>query len=272
MCTAGTCGLAMCATRLMPVAKKSGSSSAPGICFANSGEKRPPTVETLTPTFSNTVPVICPRTPPPPGVPSSSIRSQGINSKLASLPASRSIASNSSQMRVRSKFEPVASGLLLVVERFHAGSPWVCRSASPRASAADVARLNERTCAPDRDPQRSVARARRLRPGHRRFPCRTSEYRPAGMQSHRQSIGLGGEQDQAARVRPGEMRRTRHGASHRHDRYSPSPCAALACRPMQSPSARSGRSARRNRRRGASPRRHCRRFRAGKGIAACARR
>ena len=31
MCTAGTCGLAMCATRLMPVAKKLGSSSAPGI-------------------------------------------------------------------------------------------------------------------------------------------------------------------------------------------------------------------------------------------------
>ena len=29
MCTAGTCGLAMCATRLMPVAKKRGSSAAP---------------------------------------------------------------------------------------------------------------------------------------------------------------------------------------------------------------------------------------------------
>ena len=29
MCTAGTCGFAMCATRLMPVAKKRGSSPAP---------------------------------------------------------------------------------------------------------------------------------------------------------------------------------------------------------------------------------------------------
>ena len=49
MCTAGTCGLAMWATRLMPVAKKLGSSSAPGIERANSSLKRPPTVETLTP-------------------------------------------------------------------------------------------------------------------------------------------------------------------------------------------------------------------------------
>jgi coproporphyrinogen III oxidase len=51
MCTAGTCGLAMCATRLMPVAKKLGSSAAPGMLRANSGANWPPTVETLTPTF-----------------------------------------------------------------------------------------------------------------------------------------------------------------------------------------------------------------------------
>ena len=63
MCTAGTCGLAMWATRLMPVAKKLGSSSAPGMERANSSLKRPPTVETLTPTFSNTLPPIWPRTP-----------------------------------------------------------------------------------------------------------------------------------------------------------------------------------------------------------------
>ena len=31
---------------------------APGIDAANSGENRPPTVETLTPTFSNTFPLI----------------------------------------------------------------------------------------------------------------------------------------------------------------------------------------------------------------------
>jgi len=99
--TAGTCGLAMWATRLIPVAKKRGSSSAPGIEAANSGEKLPPTVETLTPTFSNTLPVICPRTPPPPGEPSGSVRSHGIISKLDLLPASRSIASNAAQIRVR---------------------------------------------------------------------------------------------------------------------------------------------------------------------------
>ena len=37
MWTAGTCGLAMCATRLIPVAKKRGSSSAPWMVAANSG-------------------------------------------------------------------------------------------------------------------------------------------------------------------------------------------------------------------------------------------
>ena len=76
--TAGTCGLAMCATRLIPVAKKLGSSAAPGMLAANSGLNRPPTVETLTPTFSNTLPAICPRTPPPPGPPEASVRSHGV--------------------------------------------------------------------------------------------------------------------------------------------------------------------------------------------------
>src|SRR5438309_418156 len=42
MCTAGTCGFAMWATRLMPVAKKRGSSSAPGMDLANSGLNCPP--------------------------------------------------------------------------------------------------------------------------------------------------------------------------------------------------------------------------------------
>jgi len=41
----------MWATRLIPVAKKLGSSPAPGIDLANSGLNWPPTVETLTPTF-----------------------------------------------------------------------------------------------------------------------------------------------------------------------------------------------------------------------------
>src|SRR3546814_5886641 len=63
ICTAGTCGFAICATRLIPVAKKRGSSPAPWIDCAKSGANWPPTVETLTPTFSNTCPVITPRTP-----------------------------------------------------------------------------------------------------------------------------------------------------------------------------------------------------------------
>src|SRR6185503_10141393 len=77
--TAGTCGLAMWATRLMPVAKKLGSCSAPWMVAANSGLKRPPTVETLTPTFSNTLPFISPRTPPPPSDPFGSSRSQAVD-------------------------------------------------------------------------------------------------------------------------------------------------------------------------------------------------
>ena len=40
-CAAGTRGLRMCATRLMPLAQKRGSCSAPGICARNSGRTRP---------------------------------------------------------------------------------------------------------------------------------------------------------------------------------------------------------------------------------------
>ena len=68
----------MWATRLIPVAKKRGSSPAPWMVAAKSSLKRPATVETLTPTFSNTSPFISPRTPPPPGAPSGSVRSQGV--------------------------------------------------------------------------------------------------------------------------------------------------------------------------------------------------
>ena len=79
MWTAGTCGLAMCATRLIPVAKKRlPFSLEPGIDLANSSVKVPPTVDTLTPTFSNTWPFITPRTPPPPGSPEGSSRSHGV--------------------------------------------------------------------------------------------------------------------------------------------------------------------------------------------------
>ena len=50
----------------MPLAQKRGSVSAPGICARNSGLNSPHTVETLTPTFSNTRPRITLITPPPP--------------------------------------------------------------------------------------------------------------------------------------------------------------------------------------------------------------
>jgi hypothetical protein len=70
----------MCATRLMPVAVNTGfSGSAPLIVLANSGLNAPPTVETLTPTFSNTLPFITPRTPPPGfSTPSACSRLQGV--------------------------------------------------------------------------------------------------------------------------------------------------------------------------------------------------
>ena len=69
----------MCATRLMPVAVKPGfSSSAPWIVAAKSGANAPWTVETLTPTFSNTLPFITPRTPPPGSALPSSARLHGV--------------------------------------------------------------------------------------------------------------------------------------------------------------------------------------------------
>ncbi len=102
MWTAGTCGLAMWATRLIPVAKKRGCfSSAPKIDLANSGEKVPPTVETFTPTFSKTLPFIWLRTPPPPADSVSSGRSHGVRTNFAFEPDSRSMASNAAQIRSR---------------------------------------------------------------------------------------------------------------------------------------------------------------------------
>ena len=67
MCTAGTCGLCGCAISEMPDAQKRGSASAPGMSLRNSGANSPNTVETCTPTFSNTRPFIIDMTPPPPG-------------------------------------------------------------------------------------------------------------------------------------------------------------------------------------------------------------
>ena len=65
----------------MPEAQKRGSLSAPGICLANSGGKVPCTVEVWQPTFSNTRPDISDMTPPPPSLPSGSVRVQGVRVK-----------------------------------------------------------------------------------------------------------------------------------------------------------------------------------------------
>ena len=83
---------------------------------ANSGLNRPPTVETLTPTFSNTSPFITPRTPPPPG------RAVGIVAVPGHIVEAR-VAARLALDRlelgadpVAQRFEPVARRLLLVVE------------------------------------------------------------------------------------------------------------------------------------------------------------
>ena len=66
ICPVGALGLVGWAMNDMPDAQKRGSSSAPGICLANSGGNSPCTVEVWQPTFSNTRPDISDITPPPP--------------------------------------------------------------------------------------------------------------------------------------------------------------------------------------------------------------
>src|SRR5262245_52801473 len=105
MCTAGTSGDCMWATRLMPLAQNRPRSAAPGICLRNSSENAPCTVEMFTPTFSNTRPRITDITPPPPSAPSSVGRRHSVRSKRPgglslNVPSSSfSSRSNSAQMR-----------------------------------------------------------------------------------------------------------------------------------------------------------------------------
>ena len=98
--------------------------SAPLIDAANSGAKVPNTVEVLTPTFSNTRPVINPMTPPPPGAPEGSGRSHGVRTKR---PAGDGAASardvlvldrleSGAELRRGGTAEPRLRGELLVVE------------------------------------------------------------------------------------------------------------------------------------------------------------
>ena len=123
MCTAGTLGERMWATSEMPVAKKRGSCSAPGICLRNSGLNSPNTVETLTPTFSNTRPRMSDMVPPPRSSPSGpasrchALRSKRPGASSRCVPeSSSSMRSNSPQMRSRSSSNQSARRLLALGE------------------------------------------------------------------------------------------------------------------------------------------------------------
>ncbi len=106
----------MCATRLMPLAQNRGSCSAPGICARNSGLNSPQTVETFTPTFSNTRPRITLITPPPPSDPSGVGRCHAVRlnrpaGRSASGPScASSIASNAAHSRSRSVSNQARAG------------------------------------------------------------------------------------------------------------------------------------------------------------------
>ena len=76
MWTAGTSGERMCATTETPLAQKRPSSAAPATFSRNVSESVPCTVETLTPTFSNTRPRMMDMTPPPPPGRSQPLRSK----------------------------------------------------------------------------------------------------------------------------------------------------------------------------------------------------
>src|SRR5690606_20146405 len=102
ICTAGTFGDCICATRDMPEAQKRPSSAAPGICLRNSGENSPWTVEMFTPTFSKTRPRMMLITPPPPPGRSQALRSKRPAGRLLRGPVSSSSScSKAAQMRSR---------------------------------------------------------------------------------------------------------------------------------------------------------------------------
>ena len=273
MCTAGTCGLAMCATRLMPVAKKRGSSPAPWIVLANSPSNVPPTVETLTPTFSNTLPFITPRTPPPPGSPDGSVAVPRRYSRSRRRePASRSIASNSAQIRSRSYSNQVRAAVcwassdhgvaLSPAGRKSSGSasmrraighPPVCRSASASAMPADdrdVQRPHARRASGSRT--RTIGAVMDVRRARRRPRCRTAARRRRAKRAVVQRRRALGRQQHdpprhAARANASQSAwratSTRAGIVHPGARQR-------ACRPTRIPSARSGRRRRRGTRAG----------------------
>ena len=153
MCTAGTCGLRIWATSEMPLAQKRGSSSAPGTCLARiPATNCPYTVETLTPTFSNTRPRMIDITPPPASSPSLAGRVPGraleagpAADPTADLNVRASISLEFGADAVAQLLEPGAGARFAILWRYaHAGKPPVWRSASPSTIAAAWATLSER--------------------------------------------------------------------------------------------------------------------------------
>ena len=112
-CTAGQCGLTIWATSEMPEAQNRGSLSIPGtpraaIACCARGASTPKTSETLTPTFSNTLP---PRitliTPPPPPEPPEPVlppsRLVGVTSNFPGAPGPCRSSSPSNVATIRSR-------------------------------------------------------------------------------------------------------------------------------------------------------------------------
>ena len=152
MCTAGTCGLAMWATRLMPVAKKRGSSSAPGMVLANSGEKRAADARDVDPDLlehrAGHVAANPAATRFARGVGAVPRREGegGIGPGLALDVLERGADA------VAKAFKPVARGLLLIVEREHGASLRAggarCKREIGGSRHADCASGSARACDP----------------------------------------------------------------------------------------------------------------------------
>ena len=165
MCTVGTFGFQGWAMSEMPPAQKRGSWSEPGIWPRNSGANSPWTVETCTPTFSNTRPRIIDMTPPPPGAPPWSLRSHGVRSKRPGSDASggrgavtsSSSVSKAAQIRSRRSANQMGASVcrrstafvsVMMSSQVSVGPGWgkafVCRKASPRIMAAVTATFRDR--------------------------------------------------------------------------------------------------------------------------------
>ena len=83
ICTAGTCGILHMGDQADAGGPEARILAAPFTCLAKSGEKAPCTVETCTPTFSNSRPRIMPITPPPWSSPGAAGRLPGVADKAA---------------------------------------------------------------------------------------------------------------------------------------------------------------------------------------------